>query len=152
MTQNAGFDPENKVKVCFDFKMLDVNNWVLVLTEKMVPRGSPSQRPFQCYLRDLEIVSVLDNVLPWSEVISTRLNWWQSPFNILKCSDLLPKDHNVLIFTDTSNVGWGVHLVQDSAKDLWKNGYTQRKMATHQYTRAKGSRFGPETFQDSMLK
>ena len=55
------------------------------------------------------------------------MDWWQNPLNVLKGSDLDPKDHSVLIFSDTSNVGLGSHLDQYSAKGLWfdgEKGYT----------------------------
>ena len=40
----------------------------------------------------------------------------------MNCSDLHPKDHNIQIFTNASNVGWDAHLEQDSVKGLWSDG------------------------------
>ena len=37
----------------------------------------------------------------------------------MKGADLHPKDHNIQLFTDASNEGWGAHLEQTSAKGLW---------------------------------
>ena len=50
--------------------------------------------------------------------VSAHLEWWQNLVNMLKGSDLHPKDHNIQIFNDTSNLGWDAHLEQDSAKGL----------------------------------
>ena len=36
-------------------------------------------------------------------------------------ADLHPKDHNILLFTDASNVGWGTQSGQDSLKGLWSD-------------------------------
>ena len=57
-------------------------------------------------------------LFPWSETTSVHLEWWENLVNVLQCSDLHPKHHNVQIVTDASNVGWGAHLEQV------KNGYT----------------------------
>ena len=62
----------------------------------------------------LEISSVIDNLLPWSETISAHLEWWQNPANVMKGAHLHPKDHSIQIFTDISNEGWGAHLNQVS--------------------------------------
>ena len=41
---------------------------------------------------------------------------------MMKVADLYPKDHNVQIFTDASNKGWGVHLAQISTKVCGQTG------------------------------
>ena len=43
-------------------------------------------------------------------LIIAHLDWWQNPQNVLKGADLYPQEHNVQVFTDTSNIGWGAHL------------------------------------------
>ena len=50
-----------------------------------------------------------------------------NPKNVMKGTDLHPKDHSIQLFTDASNESWGAHLEQTSAKGLWsdrKKGYT----------------------------
>ena len=63
----------------------------------------------------------LGNLLPWTETISVHLEWWQNPRNVMKGSDLHPKDRSIQLFTDTSNEGWSAHLEQTSTKDLWSD-------------------------------
>ena len=61
----------------------------------------------------------LDHLLNWSETILVHLGWCQNPLNMLKCSDLHPKDHNINIITNASNTGWDAHWDRDSVKGLW---------------------------------
>ena len=42
MAQTSGFDPTLKVKTCFDFKMLDISNWVTHLNRENGAGGTPS--------------------------------------------------------------------------------------------------------------
>ena len=53
--------------------------------------------------------------------ISTHLEWWRNPTNVMKGADLHPKDHSIKLFTDASNEGWGARLEQASAKGLWSD-------------------------------
>ena len=95
---------------------------LLVSMEKMVPEGRLHMRPFQCHLKEhWRYPPSLDSLLPWSETISAHLEWWQIPANMMKGADLHPKDHNIQLFTDTSNKGWGAHLEQVSTKGLWSD-------------------------------
>ena len=93
---------------------------LLASTEKMVPEGRLHMRPFQSHLKEhWRYPQSLDNLLPWTDAISAHLDWWQNPANVMKGSDLHPKDHQ--IFTDASNEGWGAHLDQKSTKGLWSD-------------------------------
>ena len=77
-------------------------------------------RPFQFHIKDLwKFPQPLDSLLPWTEAISAHLDWWQNPANVMKGSDLHPKDHSIQLFTDASNEGWGAHLEQNSTQGLW---------------------------------
>ena len=88
--------------------------------EKMVPEGRLHMRPFQFHLKEhRRYPQSLDSLLPWTEAISAHLDWWQDPANVMKGSDLHPKDHSIQLFTDASNEGWGAHLEQSSTKGLW---------------------------------
>ena len=102
MAQTSGLDPKNKVKACFDCKMFDLVNWVARLNREDGPTGfCLHMRPFQWNLSEhWRFPQSLDTLLPWSETISVHLEWWQNPINVLKGSDLHPKDHNILIFND----------------------------------------------------
>ena len=120
MAQTSGFDPTTQVKTCFDCKMFDVSNWVACLNGEDGPGGTPSQFQFQFHLKEHWIYpQSLDSLLPWTEIISAHLDWWQNPANVMKCSDLLPKDCSIQLFTDASNDGWGAHLDQSSTKGQW---------------------------------
>ena len=93
---------------------------LLASTEKMVPEGRLHMRPFQFHLKEhWRYPQSLDSLLPWTEMISAHLDWWQNPTNMMKGADLHPKDHSIQLFTDASNDGWGALSDQSSSKGLW---------------------------------
>ena len=93
---------------------------LLASTEKMVPEGQLHMRPFQFHLKEhWKFPQPLDSLLPWTEAISAHLDWWQNPANVMKGSDLHPKDYSIQLFTDASNEGWSAHLEQTSTQGLW---------------------------------
>ena len=95
---------------------------LLASMEKMVPEGRLHMRPFQFHLKEhWRYPQSLENLLPWTEAIVAHLDWWQNPSNVMKGSDLHPKDHSIQLFTDASNEGWGAHLDQKSTKGLWSD-------------------------------
>ena len=76
---------------------------------------------------------MLDTLLPWTETISAHLDWWQNPINVIKGSDLHPKDHSIQLFT-ASNEGWGAHSEQTSAKSGFSGpSKVQRSVSTQQW-------------------
>ena len=96
---------------------------LLASMEKMVPEGRLHTRPFQFHLEEhWKYPQSLDGRLPWTEMISAHLDWWQNPTNVMIGADLHPKDHSIQLFTDASNEGWGAHLNQSSTKGLWSDG------------------------------
>ena len=95
---------------------------LLASMEKMVLEGRLHMRPFQFHLKEhWRYPQSLDNLLPWTDVISAHLDWWQNPANVMKGADLHPKDQSIQLFTDTSNKGWGTHLDKKSTKGLWSD-------------------------------
>ena len=95
---------------------------LLASTEKMVPKGCLHMRPFQWHIEEhWRYPQSLEILLPWSETISAHLEWWQNLANVMKGADLHPKDHNIQIFTNTSNEGSGTYLEQVSTKGLWSD-------------------------------
>ena len=128
--------------------MFHVANCVASINRKSGLEGRLHMRPFHLK-ENWKFPQSLNNLLPWPETISAHLDWWQNPISVMNGLDHHPKDHNVLIFTDASNVSWGAHLDQNSVKGLWLD---KKKKATHKCTRIKGSLFGPETFQNSVPK
>ena len=60
MAQSSGFDPTLKVKICFDYKMFDVANWVAYLNGVFGPGGTPSHEALSVSPQGaLEISSVI---------------------------------------------------------------------------------------------
>ena len=93
---------------------------LLASTEKMVPEGRLHMRPFPFHLKEhWRYPQSLDSLLPWTEAIAAHLDWWQNPSNVMRAADLNPIDHNIQLFTDASNEGWGAHLDQSSTKGRW---------------------------------
>ena len=122
MAQTSGFYPTTQVKTCIDSKMFDVSNWVACLNGEDGPGGTPSHEDLSISSQDhWRYPQSLDSLLPWTEAISAHLDWWQDPANVMKGSDLHPKDHSIQLFTGASNVGWGAPLEQSSTKGLWSN-------------------------------
>ena len=114
---------------------------LLASTEKMVLEGRLHMRPFQFHLKEhWRYPQSLDNLLPWTEAIVAHLDWRQNPSNVMKGSDLHPKDHSIQLFTDASNEGWGAHLNQNSVVRLGKK-------ATHKCPRIEGGIPGPSRLQ-----
>ena len=93
---------------------------LLASTEKQVPQGRLQMRPFQWYLKHhWKFPESLNKQIPWDNRMKSHLLWWTDPQNVLKGSDLHPKDHSVLMFTDASKDGWGCQLGDHSAKGHW---------------------------------
>ena len=122
MAQTSGFDPTTQVKTCcffflifyFTTKTTKCYIQLHVLTarclmsligllasiEKMVPEGRLNMRLYQFHLKEhWRYPQSLDSLLPWTETISAHLEWWQNPSNVMKGSDLHPKDHSIQLFT-----------------------------------------------------
>ena len=77
-------------------------------------------RPFQWHLKiHWRFPMPLNSPIPWTQKMIQHGEWWLNPHNVLQGEFLHPREHNVLIFTDASNAGWGAHLKQDSTGGLW---------------------------------
>ena len=84
---------------------------LLASMEKMVPEERLHMKPFQFHLKEhWGYPQSLDNLLPWTETISAHIDFWQNPTNMMKGTELHPKDHSIQLFTDASNEGWDTHL------------------------------------------
>ena len=127
MAQTSGLDPTMQVKTCFD-KMFDVANWIACLNREYGPRGTPSHETLSVLPQGaLEIFSVIGQPPSLDRDHFSTPKLWQNPINVMKGSDLHPKEHSIQLFTDASNEGWDTHLEQTSAKGLWSDvekGYT----------------------------
>ena len=61
----------------------------------------------------------LDTPIPWNQKMIRHGEWWLDPQNVLQGEFLHPREHEILVFTEASNAGWGAHLNQESAGGLW---------------------------------
>ena len=94
---------------------------VMASMEKTVPSDRIHMRPFQWFLKtNWHFPQSLDKVVPVSQLIKDHLAWWMDPQNLLKGSNLHQKEHNVLIFTDASEKGWGAHLSNCTISGVWQ--------------------------------
>ena len=82
---------------------------VMTSMKKTVPLGRIHMRPFQWFLKtNWQFPQSLDKAVPISQLIKDHLAWWMDPQNLLKGSNLHQKEHNMLMFTDASEKGWGL--------------------------------------------
>ena len=110
---------------------------LLASTEKMVPEGRLHMRPFQFHLKEhWRFPRSLDTLLPWTETVSTHLEWWQDPTNVMKGSDLHPKDHSIQLCTDALNKERLGHSLRENLRK--RSMVRQGKKATHKCSRAEG--------------
>ena len=92
---------------------------LLASTEKTVKLGRMHRRPFQWHLKThWKYPMPLDTPIPWNQKMIRHGEWWLDPQNVLQ-EHLHPKEHEKLIFTDSSNAGWGAHSGQNSTGGLW---------------------------------
>ena len=122
MAQTSEFNPMTQVKTCFDCKMFDVSNWVACLNGENGPGGTPSHETLSVSSPGaLEISSVAGQPPSLDRYHFCTPRLVAEPCNVMKGSDLHPKDHSIQLFTDASNEGWGAHLDQSSTKGLWSD-------------------------------
>ena len=122
MAQTSGLHPKNKVRACFDCKMLDVANWVARLSAEDGPRQSLSyETPSVTSQGALKVSSVA------GQPPSLVRDHFSSPRVVAKTcqhtegfrpSPQRPQCSNL---SEVSNVGWGAHFEQDSVKGLWSD-------------------------------
>ena len=108
---------------------------LLASMEKMVPEGCLHMRPFQFHLKEhWRYPQSLDNLLLWTETISAHLDRWQNPTNMMKGTDLYPKDYSIQVFPDLKR-----RLGRSLRTNLHKGSVVrQGKKATHKCSRAEG--------------
>ena len=64
---------------------------LLASTEKMVLEGSLHMRPFQFHPKEhWRYPQLLVSLLPWTEIISAHLDWWQNLTNVMRGADIHP--------------------------------------------------------------
>ena len=99
---------------------------LLASTEKTVKLGRIHMRPFQWHLKThWRFPMPLNSPIPWTQKMKQHRTWWLNPQNVLSGEFLHPRDHDILIFTDASNAGWGAHLNHDSVGGIWSQAEKQ---------------------------
>ena len=94
---------------------------VMASMEKTVPLDRIDMRPFQWFLKtNWQFPQSLDKIVPISQLIKDHLAWWMDPQNVLKGSNLHQREHNMLMFTDASEKGWGAHLSSCTISGVWQ--------------------------------
>ena len=105
-------------------------------------------RPIQWHLKHhCHIPEALEKIIPIPQSLHPHLDWWLDKNNVLRGQPLHPLQHTLQLFTDASNEGWGAHLEDSTAKDVWS---AIEKLPPHQLFRAKGSPSGPKEFRASV--
>ena len=93
---------------------------IMASIEKTVPMGRLHMRPLQWYLRThYRYPQSLDITIQVNQQLRSYLVWWKDPKNLSIGSPLHPQEHNVLLFCDSSNLGWGAHIGQSTCSGLW---------------------------------
>ena len=81
---------------------------VMASMEKTVPLRRIHMTLFQWFLKtNWQFPQSLDKIMPVSQLIKDHLAWWMDPQSVFKGSNLHQKEHNLLMFTDASEKGWG---------------------------------------------
>ena len=95
---------------------------LLASAEKTVRLGRIHMRPFQWHLKThWKFPMPLNSPILWTQTMKQHAKWWLDPQHVISGEFLHPRDHDVLIFTDASNAGWGAHLDHASAAGLWSH-------------------------------
>ena len=93
---------------------------LLTATEKQVPLGRLHMRPIQWHLkRHWRVPESLEKEIPVPRSLHPQILWWTKETNVLTGQPLHPLSHAVQIFTDASKEGWGAHLGDFTARDIW---------------------------------
>ena len=81
-------------------------NGLLASTKKTVKLGRMHMRPFQWHFKThWKYPMPLDTPIPWHQKMIRHGEWWLDPQNVLQGEFLHPREHEKLIFRDTSNAG-----------------------------------------------
>ena len=95
---------------------------LLASAEKTVPMGRIHMRPFQWHLKNhWKFPMSLNSPIPWTQTMIRQGEGWLDHTKVMSGQLLHPKDHEILIFTDASNAGWGAHIDKDSVKGQWSH-------------------------------
>ena len=95
---------------------------LLVSLEKTVPLGRLHIRPFQWHLKmHWKYPQTLETPIPISADFLRKVEWWESPQNVLQGAPLHPLESTLSLFTDASMKGWGAHLGDQRLHGTWSD-------------------------------
>ena len=84
-----------------------------------------------------------------SRSLHPHLDWWLSERNVLWGQPLHPLHHALQMITGASNEGWGAHLGDSTARDVWSD---TEKSHSHQPLGVKGSLSGFKELRASLQR
>lgn len=103
------------------------NEWMSLLgklssAEPFVSLGRLHLRPLQFFLREVwdRKKSPDSFVFQISEEIKADLSWWNSPEKLQEGISLFPKNPNLILCADASDLGWGATLGKLETAGRWK--------------------------------
>ena len=107
---------ENRLKARMFLKLLGH----MTSLEKLVPWSRIRIRPVQFYLQDAwEPERDLEQWIVTSAELGLSLQWWRLDDNLRKGQRIRDPQPDLLLFSDSSSVGWGAHLGDLEAQGVW---------------------------------
>ena len=125
--------------------MFDVANWVACLTGEDGPGGMPSHEALSVSSQEhWRYPQSLDNLLPWTDVISAHLDWWQSPVNVMKgAGKVSQRPQYPTLYRRLKRM-----LGRSLRSKIYQGSVVRPgKRATHKRPRVEGGLTGPSKFQ-----
>ena len=86
---------------------------------RLVPAGRLRMRSFQIQLRQHWDFIDEEVLVPWSTQIRSDLQRWSDARHLMAGVSLLIPQLDLLFWSDTSDQGWGAHLLDHFASGLW---------------------------------
>ena len=146
--KTSGDVPSPLHEVCYQSKDSYVHHWIACINGEDCEIGQDAYETFSVASQSsFEISDASGHTDPLESEDDTTREWWRDPQNVLQGEYLHPREHEKLIFTDTSNAGWGAHLGQNSTGGLWS---LSERHLSHQPIRNEDGSSGPAIHQNRL--
>ena len=110
VAKTAGINPHDNQPVCPDCKTFDVSHSVASINRKNGPRRLPSHETLSVASQgELDFSSVAGQVPSLVRHHNSSSGLVAESTKCYRSCRSPPQEHNVQVFTDASNVGWGAH-------------------------------------------